>query len=284
LRSITDYQLVPLPDGAFTVRSLADRETFHPVAGPVVEAEALYARQLRLRGLMQQSSGEFVIWDVGMGAAANPITALRCTEDLLAPVRIVSFDHTTAALEFALLHAEKLNYLRGWEPVLESLLSHNRAEVRHPRNITWELRLGDFPSLMASAAAGRERIPSPDAIFYDAFSPARNPEMWTLDVLRNMRQQLTQPCSLATFSRSTITRATLLLAGFHVGIGVSLAGKEETTIAATDAGLIEKLLPREWLTKAQRSHSAEPLRESKYVQQPLRPATLDALKNHPQFA
>ena len=43
------YQLVRLNNGICSVRSLADAETFHPVVGPVAEAEALYVNQLRLR-------------------------------------------------------------------------------------------------------------------------------------------------------------------------------------------------------------------------------------------
>ena len=47
--SSPDYILVTLANGVRSVRSLAEAETFHPVIGPVAEAEALYVRQLRLR-------------------------------------------------------------------------------------------------------------------------------------------------------------------------------------------------------------------------------------------
>lgn len=41
------YELVQLKNGTWSVRSVAEG-TFHPVIGPVAEAEALYVRQLRL--------------------------------------------------------------------------------------------------------------------------------------------------------------------------------------------------------------------------------------------
>jgi tRNA U34 5-methylaminomethyl-2-thiouridine-forming methyltransferase MnmC len=47
------------------------------VFAAVAEAEALYVRQLRLPERLRRSSGEFVIWDVGLGAAANVLTVLR---------------------------------------------------------------------------------------------------------------------------------------------------------------------------------------------------------------
>ena len=73
----TSYCLVYLRNGACSIRSLAEDETFHPVIGPAIEAEALYVRQLRLPERVRETFGEFVIWDVGLGAAANALTAIR---------------------------------------------------------------------------------------------------------------------------------------------------------------------------------------------------------------
>ena len=79
VESAPAYRIVRLANGAHSVHSLAHHETFHPVVGPVAEAEALYVRQLRLAERVQPHQGEFVLWDVGLGAAANAITALRAT-------------------------------------------------------------------------------------------------------------------------------------------------------------------------------------------------------------
>src|SRR3954463_3325542 len=58
--SDSGYKLVKLASGVFSVHSLAHRETFHPVVGPVAEAEALYVRQLRLLERLERHEGEFV--------------------------------------------------------------------------------------------------------------------------------------------------------------------------------------------------------------------------------
>src|SRR3954466_15458090 len=99
------YQLVKLASGVHSVHSLAHKETFHPVIGPVAEAEALYVKQLRLPERMANHTGEFVIWDVGLGAAANVLTVLRSTRSAHCPLRIISFDHTLEPLQFALQNA-----------------------------------------------------------------------------------------------------------------------------------------------------------------------------------
>ena len=81
------YKLVKLVHGAYSVHSLAERETFHPVIGPVAEAEALYVRQLGLVQRLANHAGEFVIWDVGLGAAANVLTVLRAAREISGSVR-----------------------------------------------------------------------------------------------------------------------------------------------------------------------------------------------------
>ena len=68
---------------------MAHGETFNPVIGPVAEAEALYVNQLRLRERLKSHVGEFVIWDVGLGAAANALTVLRATREFVCPIRLM---------------------------------------------------------------------------------------------------------------------------------------------------------------------------------------------------
>jgi len=130
------YRLVTLANGSCSIHSLAEQETFHPVIGPVAEAEALYVRQLKLPERLRAHSGEFVIWDVGLGAAANPLTVLRATRETTCSIRLISFDHVLEPLEFALSHVHALPYLSGYENHLRSLLDDHRVRfffLRIPR-------------------------------------------------------------------------------------------------------------------------------------------------------
>jgi tRNA U34 5-methylaminomethyl-2-thiouridine-forming methyltransferase MnmC len=284
------YQLVRLNNGICSVRSLADAETFHPVVGPVAEAEALYVNQLRLRERLRNHSDEFVIWDVGLGAAANALTVLRATRDLVCRIRLVSFDHTIEPLKFALQHVADLGYFGGYEIHLQEFLRKHRVIFQDGEQaVNWEFHHGDFPAWLDNAKLktknSKPTIPSPDVILFDAYSPAKNPAMWTLPLFANLFQQLNpqRPCALPTYSRSTILRVTLLLAGFFVGVGHATGEKEETTIAANDLSLIAEPLDARWLARARRSHSAEPMTEPIYHTAPLSEASWKRLQAHPQF-
>jgi hypothetical protein len=127
---------------------------------------------------------------------------------------------------------------------------------------------------------------APHAILFDAYSPAKNPAMWTQPLFANLFHLLDpqRPCALPTYSRSTLLRVTLLLAGFFVGAGHGTGEKEETTIAANGLDLIDQPLDRGWLRRARHSTSAEPLWEPVYRQRPLALATWERLLAHPQFA
>jgi tRNA U34 5-methylaminomethyl-2-thiouridine-forming methyltransferase MnmC len=290
VQSTSGYKLVKLGNGAYSVHSLAHRETFHPVIGPVAEAQALYVKQLRLTERLRRHAGEFVIWDIGLGAAANALTVLCHTRDVPCFIRLLSFDHTIEPLCFALQHCDALGYFDDYQEHVEHLVPHHRVSFAHAaQTVEWELHLADFPTLLPEGTQRTvrpgKRLPAPHVIMFDAYSPATNPEMWTLPLFTNLFRLLDpqRPCAMPTYSRSTMLRVTLLLAGFFVGVGHATGEKEETTIAANTLDLIDDPLDRKWLLRARKSKSAEPLSQPRYRQAPLLLDTWERLQAHPQF-
>ena len=284
MSSVSGYKLVKLASGVHSVHSLAHQETFHPVIGPVAEAEALYVRQLELANRLRQQKEHFVIWDVGLGAAANALTVLRETKEIGASIDLVSFDNTLEPLKFALEHRDSLGYLGGYEQQIEHLLRERTISfLNDQQSVTWQVRLADFPTLVAQTEA--DALPKPHAIMFDAFSPAKNPAMWTQPLFANIFRLLDtkRPCALPTYSRSTMLRVTLLLAGFFVGVGHATGEKEETTIASNTLDLIREPLDSKWLQRAHRSGSAEPMWAPVYRQAKLSVETWEKLRRHPQF-
>ena len=187
-------------------------------------------------------------------------------------------------LRFAFSQRAALPYFGGYEEVVPQLLADGAAEfVNGSGTVRWELCLGDFPGLLRSA--GADGLPSPHLVQFDPWSPARNPAMWTVPVFADLFRRLDpgRGCLLATYSRSTLIRVGLLLAGFYVGMGLAAGRKEETTLAANQPALLPVPLEARWLERARRSDAAEPLWEPVWSRAPLAPATWERLRAHPQF-
>ena len=88
------FELVTTRMGALSIRDNVSREIMHNPVGPWLEANSLYIEQSRLqRRLGEDLNSELVIFDVGLGAAANALAALHCARALAVrrPLRLVSF-------------------------------------------------------------------------------------------------------------------------------------------------------------------------------------------------
>ncbi|MDR3401613.1 MAG: MnmC family methyltransferase [Chthoniobacter sp.] len=272
------FEIVTVQSGDRSLRSRDCGETFHPVVGPMNEAVALHVRQQRLVERAAATGGRFVIWDVGLGAAANAIAAIEALAkpvDTGIGVEIHSFDVTDAALRFALAHAADLGYLVPHVAMVQTLLDRGESVEA---NIHWRFHPGDFRETMSVA-------PAPHAVLYDPYSPQSNPDMWTLDHFTQVRGCLSPdaPCLLTNYTRSTAVRVTLLLAGFFVGHGHATGEKDQTTIASNDLALLEEPLDATWLRRVHRSTNAAPLRVTSTGRAPISPEDWARLSSHPQF-
>ncbi len=273
------FEIVTVQSGVRSLRSRECGETFHPVVGPMVEAVALHVRQQRLVERAAAAGGKFVIWDVGLGAAANAIAAVEALAkqaNTRLGVEIHSFDLTDAALRFALAHAAELGYVLPHASTIEALLAEGESGEA---SIRWKFHPGDFRDTMLT-------VPAPHAILYDPYSPQSNPDMWTLDHFARVRACLSPeaPCLLTNYTRSTAVRVTLLLAGFLVGHGHATGEKDQTTIAANDFALLEDPLDAAWLQRVRRSTNGAPLRSSNAGQAAISSEDWTRLSSHAQFA
>ncbi len=273
----SSFELVSLKHGIHSLRLKANREIFHPGIGPQAEANILHVKQQRLVERCHAAS-RFVIWDVGLGAAANAIAAIEAVRDTNCEVEIHSFDSTTGALCFALENQEALTYIAPHAEALRTLLAQNFVQVA-PR-VKWFFHHGDFREQMMIGT-----IPSPNAIFYDPYSPSKNIEMWNLEHFTNLHKRLgtDTPYIVTNYTRSTVVRVTWLLAGFFVGIGSSIGDKRETSVASNAPELLERPLQKTWLHRVQISHSSAPLEGDEYKIIPISAERFAQLEKHAQF-
>lgn len=56
-----------------------------------------------------------------------------------------------------------------------------------------------------------------DIVFLDAFSPQKDPTLWTIDFLAKIKEKMNTNSILASYSKSTPFRSALLELGFNIG-------------------------------------------------------------------
>jgi tRNA U34 5-methylaminomethyl-2-thiouridine-forming methyltransferase MnmC len=270
-----DFELVTLRNGARAVRHLGHGEVMHPSIGPWQEALRLYVDQPRLAERLRQPGPPLVILDVGLGAATNAVAALTRARELGAERRrtleLISLEVDLAPLRLALADPVGFLFLQPFREAAEALMRHGFWEGE---GLRWRLLQGNAVSLLEA------ELPRADLVFFDPFSPASNPEMWTEAVLSRVRsccREDGEGALLMTYSAATPTRVTLLLAGFYVGAGVSTGTKGETTLAATRLEALEAPLGARWLERWSRSSSRAPHGA------PLTPEVEARLSAHPQW-
>lgn len=270
-----DFELVTLRNGARAVRHVGHGEVMHPSIGPWHEALRLYVEQPRLAEWLRQPGPPLIILDVGLGAATNAVAALTCARELGAerrrPLEVLSLEVDLAPLRLALADAEGFPFLQPWLKAAEALM---RDGVWEADGLRWRLLLGNAVSHLDRP------LPPADLVYFDPFSPASNPEMWTEAVLSKVRERSRtdgEGALLLTYSAATPTRVTLLLAGFYVGAGSSTGTKGETTVAATRLQALESPLGARWLERWRRSSSRAPHGA------PLTPEVETRLLAHPQW-
>jgi len=247
----------PTTRGQFTIRTseqgfasiqhVASGEIMHWLNPPDGEAERVYVAQSELIRAAIAGARPLVVWDVGLGAAHNAMALIRALDaaPAHAPVELVSFEIDLDALRLALANTGPFAHLRHPAP---NILAH-RGRFERER-LTWTLIEGDFLARLAEA-------PRPDVIFYDPFSAKVDTPLWSLEAFRAIRDHITGPLELFTYTTSTAIRSSLLLAGFDVARGAPSGAKAETTIAlvrGADHPLSSHVrLGRDWLERRARS-------------------------------
>ncbi len=281
--SLGNYEVHIAHEGFASIRQVSSGEIMHMRTPPMEEARSLYVEQAQLAERLTASPDPLVIWDVGLGAAANAMAAIECYEAQaelgpVRPLRVISFENDLDSLRLALRHDEKFAYLRHGGPV--GILQNGSWKSKRYSGLEWELVPGDFLETARAAPA------PPDLIFYDMFSSRTHREQWTLENFHHLFAACAgRAAELFTYSHSTPARAALLAAGFFVAKGRSAGAKEETTIALTPAALGSpftcryQLLASEWIGRWHRSQAKFPAELTAEQQ----PSFAEQILQHQQF-
>lgn len=210
-----------------TPYSTAYGDVYHSADGGPAQARHVFlaGNELPARWARRE---RYVILETGFGFGLNFLVTWRAWKDDPQRCRRLHFvaveKHPFALTELRALH-ERYPELRDEASALHSAWP---ALVSGAHRLEFgEVVLTLF---FADIAILRDLRASADAIYLDGFAPAKNPEMWTHPVMRNLSRLAAPGATLATWSVAAAVRDALQATGFTVEKRAGFAGKRDMLI------------------------------------------------------
>ncbi len=218
---MNDLEVIATGDGSHSILNTALQETYHSRHGAIQESTHVFIDH-GFRVLEWLRPGPVQILEVGFGTGLN--AALTQIEAARHGRSVIYESWEKFPLPDPVW--QQLNYgsLLGRPEVFNAI---HRAPWNEPTEIspgfTLFKRTGD---LLVDAVMG-----SFDLIYYDAFAPSKQPEMWTLDILRKITSTLVPGGILVTYCAKGQVKRDLAALGLSVETLPGPPGKKEMTRA-----------------------------------------------------
>ena len=222
---MTDIQTTA--DGSPTLYSERYGESFHSNKGALTEANHVFLQGTGVAKRLEHHPTHLL--EVGFGTGLN----FFLTAD-------VALKHKTAlhytALEKDLLSAEAFASL-GFEKYLEqpALFERFLAWRRLEESETFEFEEVRFELLFGEATEQTLPENTFHAVYQDAFSPDKNPELWSEAFLGKLRQSLTADGVLSTYCVKGAVRRRMQALGFSVEKRLGPPGGKREMLVARKA-------------------------------------------------
>ncbi len=206
-------------DGSNTLFLKELKETYHSFHGAIQESIHVFIQQ----GLQQFTSlDEISVFELGFGTGLNALLA-----SLWSGKNKIKIDYTTIeAFPVPIEICGKMNYCSFLEK--ESIHVYNKII-----NASWSqtIEISEFFSIhkVHKTIQDWSCNDSFDVIFYDAFGPRAQPEMWEIPVLEKMFESLNSNGVMVTYCAQGQFRRNLKSLGFMVDSLPGPPGKREMT-------------------------------------------------------
>jgi tRNA 5-methylaminomethyl-2-thiouridine biosynthesis bifunctional protein len=214
-----------------TPYSEAYGDIYHSAEGGAAQAHHVFLGGNGLPARWRDAR-HFTIFETGFGLGLSFLATWQAwRDDPARPVRLhfVSVErHPFSAQDLAVLHAQHAQFaplaeeLRSAWPLL--VAGMHRLEFESGR-LVLTLAFGDAAELVPQLRLAA------DAIYLDGFAPAKNPDLWSPELLRAVARIAAPGATAATWSVAAPVRAGLRAAGFMAEKRRGFARKSEMLVA-----------------------------------------------------
>ena len=212
-------KLVITNDGSHSIYNPEVNETYHSKHGAIVEAEYVFIKN----GLLAENKKQFSILEVGFGTGLNALlTAQKAQQKKIA----INYH----GIELYPVPKESYIQLNFTE-----LIGEEKSKLLNLHECNWEEEhvINKFFKLTKNEIALENYTSKTkfDIIYFDAFSPEKQPELWTAEVFQNMYDLLKEDGFLVTYCAKGVVKRTMKTVGFEIIVLDGPPGKRQMTRA-----------------------------------------------------
>ena len=212
-------KLVITNDGSHSIFNPEVNETYHSKHGAIVEAEYIFIRH----GFSALNKKNLTILEIGFGTGLNALLTLQKATQKKVTVNY----HTMELYPVNKDKYKKLNFtdLIGMEK--DDLLDLHQSEWEKECQITDYFKLTKSKTSLENYTSKTKF----DIIYFDAFSPEKQPELWTDIIFKKMHEYLKEDGFLVTYCAKGVVKRTMKAVGFEIVVLDGPPGKRQMTRA-----------------------------------------------------
>lgn len=203
-------------DGSHTLFVASIDESYHSTHGAVQESRHIFIEA----GLKKCNKSEIKVLEIGFGTGLNAFLTMLEAEKNGKIIDYTSLEKFPVPVTQAL----KLNYPEELSPKnrtcfeqMHVSLWNDKIQISKPFSL--QKIETDFTHYNFSGMY--------DVVYFDAFSPEKQPEMWTEDLFKKLFTHCNQGAIMTTYCAKGIVRRAMQAAGFQVERLAGPPGKRE---------------------------------------------------------
>ena len=214
------HELVITKDGSHTVALANMGVTYHSLHGAIQESQHVFIEAGLNYFLDRNPQEQTRILEVGFGTGLNALLSLIVSEQKHRALHYTAIDLYPLDTDFI----NSLNYttILNRPDLVETFAKMHIAE--------WEKEISvnsNFVLHKKKLAANQAKEGTFDLIYFDAFAPGFQPELWTEEVFKGIYSRLSGNGLLVTYCSKGSARRAMQAAGFSVEKLAGPKGKRE---------------------------------------------------------
>ncbi|UXX80350.1 tRNA (5-methylaminomethyl-2-thiouridine)(34)-methyltransferase MnmD [Reichenbachiella carrageenanivorans] len=222
---MSDIQVIETRDGSSSLLIPEMNETYHSTHGAITESEYVFLK-MGLDHFREKHKEQKIIriLEIGFGTGLNPWLTTMAVLGQEIDIRFTSIEKYPLAPDLV----AQLNYKdqKSGEMSKKLFTKLHQATWEEESQISDQLTLTKVKTDIADFNPDSECF---DLIYFDAFAPSKQPEMWSYEVLRKMYDLLTPNGVFVTYCAQGQFKRDLKAVGFETEELDGPPGKKEMT-------------------------------------------------------